>query len=98
MPQISRPLLNNSRRLISDGVSHGGFIDGATRRWVETDIMFGLAGGLAEMQATELAQEDVGMGLVRLSPIEIQPTMAKWGAVGDTKMCRSLYIDLLVAR
>ena len=44
----------------------GGFIDGRTRRAVETEIMISLAGGLVEMQALGLEHHEAGMGLVRL--------------------------------
>jgi hypothetical protein len=44
-----------------------GFIDARTRRWVEAQVMFGLAGGLAHLRASPDADWEAGMGSIELT-------------------------------
>jgi len=57
--------------------SYGGFIDGRTRRRVEKEIMWTLAGGLAHMQALGLEAHEVGAGMVQLTESEASELATK---------------------
>jgi hypothetical protein len=60
---------------------YGGFIDGSTRRWVERNVMFGLAGGLTEIRATGAEDHQVGIGIVKpLSVMQRDAVVARVGA------------------
>jgi hypothetical protein len=60
---------------------YGGSIDPATRRWVERQVMFSLAGGLVMERATGLADYEVGSGLVLQSDEAAKDMAAHHGGV-----------------